>query len=213
MRIKPAHLMPGLMHRLMPRRRFMFILASLAVLAQVPAVSADRSRDEALWSSLKSGGFVILLRHAVTEAGIGDPPDFRLGDCSTQRNLSEQGRMDARRIGKAIRERGIPVQEVQSSRWCRCMETARLAFGHARPVPHLDSMFNDTEAARSKKARATFESIAAAQSSTSNLVLVTHAQNISALAGVSPGSGEMVIVKLIAPNKFQLAGRIDIPAE
>lgn len=205
MRIQPV--------RFMARRRCMLVLASLAALLQIPEVSADRSTDEALWSALKSGGFVILLRHAVTEPGIGDPPGFRLGDCSTQRNLSAQGRKDAQRIGAAFRERGIPVQEVQSSRWCRCMDTARLAFGRASPAPHLDSMFNDAENMRTAKARATFQSIAAKLTSTSNLVLVTHAQNIAALAGISPASGEMLVVKPAGSNRFQLAGRIDIPAE
>src|SRR5688572_17565050 len=85
--------------------------------------------DEALWSLLKKGGQVVLMRHAVTTPGVGDPPGFRLDDCSTQRNLTDAGRQDARRVGAAFRARNIVVESVYSSPWCRCVETANLAFG------------------------------------------------------------------------------------
>jgi hypothetical protein len=94
--------------------------------------------DELLWAALKEGGHVILIRHATTDPGTGDPPGFKLGDCSTQRNLSEAGRIEARRIGDAFAQRSIPVGEVRSSRWCRCLETARIAFGSVQPWAMLD---------------------------------------------------------------------------
>jgi hypothetical protein len=86
------------------------------------------SADEALWNLPKAGGQVVVIRHSSTEPGIGDPPGFRLDDCSTQRNLSAAGREEARRIGAAFRDRGVPVGRVLSSRWCRSLETTLLAF-------------------------------------------------------------------------------------
>ena len=98
----------------------------LAVLRLSPAGAEDP-----VWDALRGGGLVMLIRHAATEPGLGDPPGFRVEDCATQRNLSEAGRAEARLIGAAFRHRGIPVHRVLSSRWCRCLETGRLAFGRA----------------------------------------------------------------------------------
>ena len=81
--------------------RWLLVLAALAP----PALRAD----EALWSLLRSGGQVVLVRHAATDPGVGDPPGMKLDDCSTQRNLSEEGRSEARRLGEALRSRAIPV--------------------------------------------------------------------------------------------------------
>ena len=112
----------------------------LALLA-IPA--AAFAGNDALWDLLRGGGQIVLLRHATTTSGVGDPPGFRLDDCATQRNLTEAGRREARRIGAAFEDRGIPVGRVLSSRWCRCMETARLAFGRAEHWAALDSNFED----------------------------------------------------------------------
>src|SRR5688572_28986342 len=84
--------------------------------------------DDALWALLKKGGQVVLIRHAVTTPGVGDPPGFTIQDCKTQRNLTAAGRKEAERLGAAFRQRAIPVGRVLSSPWCRCLETAKLAF-------------------------------------------------------------------------------------
>jgi hypothetical protein len=96
-----------------------------------------------LWALLKAGGQVVVMHHASTDPGVGDLPDLRLEDCATQRNLSAAGREEARRIGEAFRARGVPIGDLLSSRWCRCLETARLAFGRVEPWPPLDSFFRD----------------------------------------------------------------------
>jgi Histidine phosphatase superfamily (branch 1) len=132
----------------MSRRRF---ILTLACVAAGRLAAADAASEESFWSALKSGGYVVLLRHAVTELGIGDPPNFKLEDCGTQRNLSAKGRADAERIGKAFRARGIPIEDVLSSRWCRCIDTAQLAFERVKPEPMLDSMFNAPESVRKKR--------------------------------------------------------------
>ena len=113
-----------------PAYRWTTVLLLLAMALPLPAVARA---SEPLWTLLKGGGQVVLLRHASTPPAMGDPPGFRLDDCATQRNLSAIGREESRRIGAAFTTRGIPVDRVLSSPWCRCLETARLAFGAAEP--------------------------------------------------------------------------------
>lgn len=132
-----------------------------------------------------------------------------LNDCATQRNLSAAGRDEARRIGDAFRTRHIPVKEVRSSRWCRCIQTARLAFGRVEPWPILDSLFHDrsgepaqTEAVRSFVKQYKGRAIA---------VLVTHGANISAITGVHPAQGEMVILKPDLSDEIRIVGRLTAP--
>jgi phosphohistidine phosphatase SixA len=176
-----------------------------------PAAHAAAGVDEEkIWKTLESGGHIVLIRHAVTESGIGDPPEFKLGDCSTQRNLSDKGRSDAKRIGEAFRKRGIPVAEVLSSRWCRCLDTAKLAFGKYTPVPMLDSMFNDRNKPIEEKVRE-FSRVAAQPLMKGNLVMVTHQYNIDEFTGVSPASGEMVIVRPDRAGKVEVIGRLSVP--
>ena len=147
-----------------------------------------------MWSALKTGGHAALIRHAEAP-GFDDPPGFRLDDCSTQRNLSEEGRAQARAIGERFRENGIRNPTVYSSQWCRCMDTARLlGLGEVTPFPGLNSFVRD----RSRKERQTAEVMALIRKARggSPLVLVTHQVNISALAGVGAGSGEIVVVRI-----------------
>ncbi|MBI2216337.1 MAG: histidine phosphatase family protein [Candidatus Rokubacteria bacterium] len=161
--------------------------------------------DDALWALLKGGGQVVMIRHAAAP-GTGDPPGFRIDDCSAQRNLSEAGREEARQIGAVFRARGIPVGRVLSSRWCRCLETARLAFGRAEPWPALESLFRDPnlEEARTREVR----QLVSRPFMGANLILVTHNFNIRALTGISPASGEMVVITPGGDRRFRVAGRL-----
>lgn len=188
------------------------MLCLVWALLALPALAAhaDSVDEEKVWSALRNGAYVVLIRHAVTEPGIGDPPGFEIGKCATQRNLSVQGKADAKRIGDAFRRRAIPISEVLSSRWCRCVDTAMLAFGKATPLPMLDSMFNDREKPADEKIREVFAAIERRPAS-GNLILVTHNQNIQALTGVSPTPGEMVVVSAAEPGKLKLVGRLDVP--
>jgi broad specificity phosphatase PhoE len=174
----------------MYRRTF---LATFTLLAATMAWSADTAGDEATWRSLKEGGHIILMRHALTDEGISDPPDFHLGDCSTQRNLSATGRDDAREIGAAFRSHEIPLGPVLSSGWCRSMDTARLAFGRAELAPMLNSMFEEAAAARTRKISQVMAYVTAYKQP-GNLVLVTHDANIRAMTGESVAAGAMLIV-------------------
>jgi len=153
---------------------------------------------------------VVLLRHALTVPGIGDPPGFRFDDCSTQRNLSDEGRAQAGRLGAAFRASGVPVGAVLSSRWCRCRDTATIAFDRYEPWTAVDSFFDGAarglapDAARTQTAE--LRTRIAAYREQDNLVLVTHQVNITALTGLYPAVGEFIVLRPAARG-FSLAGR------
>lgn len=178
-------------------------VALLSVLLLIP--SATGAHKE-LWTLLRGGGQIVLIRHATTTPGVGDPAGFRLGDCASQRNLTDAGRDQARRLGAAFRAREVPVGRVLSSRWCRCLETARLAFGLAEPWESLDSIFED-RAREPERTRAVRRAVGA-RPADGNLVLVTHGANILALTGVSPAPGEFLVLTPQPDGAFRVAGRL-----
>lgn len=181
-------------------------LVALLALA-VAALAAPPARgDDALWALLQQGGQVVMLRHGATDGGVGDPAGFRLDDCATQRNLSEAGRNDARRIGAAFRARGIPIAGARSSRWCRCLETGRLAFGTVEPWPALDSQFHDKSRAE-EQARAVRQQ-AGERPAGGNLIMISHGTNIAAWTGIFLAPGEMLVLTPQGNGAFTVAGRI-----
>ncbi len=126
--------------------------------------------------------------------GVGDPPDFRLGDCATQRLLSDAGRDQAKAIGAALRERGVKADRVLSSAWCRCVDTAELMdLGPVEVFEPLNSFFGTGDAA----ARQTeaVRKLIGDWKGPGTLVLVTHQVNVTALTDVFPASGEMVVLR------------------
>ncbi|HEY7250425.1 MAG TPA: histidine phosphatase family protein [Methylomirabilota bacterium] len=181
----------------------------LLLVAMALPLPAGARASESLWTLLKGGGQVVLLRHGSTPPEMGDPTGFRLDDCATQRNLSAAGREESRRIGAAFTARGIPVERVLSSPWCRCLETARLAFGAALPWDPLSSLFAD----RTRQAEQTraFRELAGQKRPGANVILVTHGANIVAFVGVGPAMGEMVIVTPQGGGSFAVAGRLPPP--
>ncbi len=183
--------------------------APVAPVAAAEPAKANETTSAALWAALKSGGHVILIRHASTVPGTGDPPGFVLGDCATQRNLSDAGRAEAKQIGATFRERGVPIGNVMSSRWCRCLDTARLAFDKVRVQPwaSLDSHF-DNPSNGAVQAASVKTGLAKQEIEGSNLVLVTHQVNITALTGIYPAQGEAVIAKR-AGRELRVLGRLN----
>jgi phosphohistidine phosphatase SixA len=188
-------------------KRRELLLGTATLLLAARAGAQQPVQPAALWSELERGGAGILLRHAQTEAGVGDPPGFRIGDCATQRNLSDDGRRQAQRIGAALAAPAVRVDEVLSSQWCRCLETARLAFpkGRVEPYPALNSFFDDRSTER-QQAREVAARIAAIRAP-ANVVFVTHHVNILALTGIAVGSGEAVLVRW-AGGSVQTLGRL-----
>lgn len=190
----------------MKRRALLGRWLLLALLA-VPAAHAD----EALWSLLKGGGQVVLVRHALTTPGVGDPEGMILADCATQRNLSDEGRAHAKQLGEAFRARAVSVGQLLSSPWCRCLETARLAFGREpQTSTALSNLFGrgDPQGRQVAQLRA----LVSRKPAAGNVVMVTHGSTILALTGVSPGTGEMVVVTPQGEGKFAVAGRLAVPA-
>jgi len=197
----------------MQRRRLLTLGLACALPAALPAFGAGfaaqapaQSIPGELWQRLQAGGLVLLLRHAATDPGIGDPPGFELAQCGTQRNLSASGRRDAQALGAAVRAHGIPVGRVWSSRWCRCLDTARLAFGQAEPVPLLDSLFQQ-DAAHVRTATAALRGRLVAPAAGTNTVLVTHDINIRALVDESVAPGEVLVLRA-APGRLEVLGRL-----
>jgi broad specificity phosphatase PhoE len=168
---------------------------------------AAQASDE-LWELLRKGGQVVMIRHALTEAGVGDPQGFRLSDCSTQRNLSEEGRAHAKRIGEAFRLHRVPVDEVLASPWCRCVETASLAFGKADLLPALSNLFGRSEN-RERQVEELTRLIGTPRTG-GNLVLVTHGSTILALTRIPVSMGEIMVITPRGDGRFALAGRFSV---
>jgi broad specificity phosphatase PhoE len=175
-----------------PDRRRLLAATLLGTAGWVPAASGD----ESAWRVLAGDGWAVLLRHAQTLPGVGDPPGFRLDDCSTQRNLSEAGRAESRRLGEQFVRRGIRVDEVLSSRWCRCVDTARLAFpdSEVRVFEPLNSFFGD--GSQRERQNAELRRYLASQDPARRIVMVTHQVNITALTGEFVAMGEALVVRL-----------------
>jgi phosphohistidine phosphatase SixA len=184
------------------------LLCLLAALAALPAAGFAQADDPDLWLALKEGRAVALMRHAYAP-GVGDPENFRLDDCSTQRNLSVEGAIEAQRTGDIFRAQGIEEADVRSSQWCRCLETGRwLKLGPVEPMPALNSFFADRAGAPEQTAAV--REFLASRKSMEPLVLVTHQVNITALTDLTPRSGEIVVIRPpeSASGEIEVLGRI-----
>ena len=179
-----------------------FMIVLLLPMASAPAVAAD----EALWALLRGGGQVVLLRHAATDMQQRDQVEAPLGDCSRQRNLTDDGREDSRLIGAAFRTRGVPVGRVLSSGYCRCLDTARLAFGRVEPWLALQQSLTDTEVQAQRAAE--IRALAGNPPTGGNLILVSHQYPIRVVTGVQIDEGELLILTPRGEGVFDIAGRI-----
>ena len=184
-----------------------FVPSALAmVLLIAPAVVADEAQDA--WAALAKGGHVALIRHGNAPPGYGgDPPGFRIDDCSTQRNLDDIGRQESRALGEAFRKHGVRVDRTLASPWCRCMETARLmAVGEVESswalVPDRDS---------NAPAHLTeLKALVSGWRGPGTLVLVTHALTMQPLVGILPSQAEAIVLKPTpgSGSGIQVVGRI-----
>lgn len=176
---------------------------------------ADReratSRERSYVDALRQGGCMVLIRHASTVAGIGDPPGMRLDDCSTQRNLSEEGREQSRRIGRWFASHKLVPTAVRSSQWCRCLDTAKIAFSReiigadvrVEPWTALNSFFQGQgdQQRQLQEAMQGARSMAMRRSVGQFEVWVTHHVVIGSLTGHYPASGEMVVARYTETGK------------
>jgi phosphohistidine phosphatase SixA len=144
------------------------------------------------------------MRHTLAP-GFGDPENFELHKCDTQRNLSTEGIIKAQKNGKLLKSIGIVTASVYSSQWCRCVDTANnLDLGPILILPPLNSFFQNLS--NKAKQTDTIRNWINSQNLAKPTILVTHQVNITALTGVYPSSGEIVVVKRIRNSGLKLVG-------
>jgi phosphohistidine phosphatase SixA len=188
------------------------LLAGILGAALVP--TAAQAKDLKIWDQLQGTnptGYVLLMRHALAP-GIGDPENFQVNDCSTQRNLNQEGRQDAREIGQWLVRREVKIFRVESSRWCRAKETAQLLdIGRVRLNKNLDSLFRDSDPLNDPQTANIKKRILDHRKIKGLLVMVGHSVNIQALTNVSLESGEGVLIRATSQGKIKVVGYSPAP--
>ena len=165
----------------------LFLLILLSFNISVKANSNDK-----LQGLLKEGGKLIFIRHAIAPGG-GDPIDFNILRCETQRNLSKEGIAQSKNIGKFFSKNNIKIDKVLSSEWCRCKQTAQYAFNKYEPKSFLNSFFSTKFASNKNKQIYDLKKYIEEWKGNKNLVFVTHYVVIRELLGYAPSSGEIII--------------------
>jgi phosphohistidine phosphatase SixA len=183
------------------------LVARVAAEEWTALATATLAGDEALagpdlLAALRNGGFVIYFRHARTDFSQDDTDLSDLSNCATQRNLSAEGRTQARLIGDAIATLAIPIGDILSSELCRTRETAELAFGEATPAPDLSSFGTaGSEVEEEERVAALRRLLATPPAPGSNTILVGHQFNIQAAAGISLAEGQAAIFRPFASSE------------
>ena len=184
--------------------------SAMASLDRPPTtLNAAQAAEQDIWAQMREGtGYVVLLRHAQTVSGTGDPPGFQLDDCSTQRNLSATGRARAVRIGRVFRDRKIPIRQVLSSQYCRCLETAKLLdLGAIEPSPMLNSIFEDRTTA-TQQTQQVRQEIFNHRDTPGIIMMVSHFANINELSGIGLQSGGAVVMRANRQGDLEVVGQI-----
>ena len=193
------------------RRAIVVLLLALPFFC-VPARAAptDPLSSAEATQLLKAGGVALLLRHGQTESGVGDPPGFTLANCKSQRNLSSDGRAQVRAMADRAKKSGIRFARVYTSQWCRCRDTARL-LADAKDLPRDWPVLNSQFAGNPTIADANEQIVTLLRTSpaTESWLLVTHQVNISSATGISPASGEGVLVRVTASG-LSVLGRVTL---
>jgi phosphohistidine phosphatase SixA len=188
-------------------KRLIALLIFSLIFTLSPRISM--ANELAIWDKLQGTapkGYVLLLRHSLAP-GVGDPENFDLSDCSTQRNLSAVGRQDAQDVGRWLARREIKIARVESSRWCRAKETANLLnLGKVRLNRNLDSLFEESDALNHPQTIKVRKQIVNHRNKTGMLILVGHFVNIAALTNVGVDSGEGVLVRADSKGVIKVVG-------
>ena len=193
----------------MIRPQVLIVCTVIIICFSITASVFSADNESLLWDALTSGDHFALLRHTLAP-GTGDPPEFRLGQCKTQRNLSNKGRDQAGKIGGRFRENNIFEARIFSSQWCRCLETAKLLkLGQIEELVALNSFFGQYER-RDSQTDMLLEWLKV-QDLDRPFILVTHQVNITALTGIYPDSGELVIVQRSGTGDIRVIGTIKTP--
>ena len=188
-------------------RVWTFIIVFLSGLCTVAMADVDSDRAEIIENML-AGGHILMIRHALAP-GTGDPANFQIGDCSTQRNLDDRGRDQARAIGDWLRSKGITSARVYSSQWCRCLETANLLkLGPVAELPALNSFYELTDN-REPNLKALREFITKQPPDGKLIIMVSHLVTISAIADEAVSSGEGVLLRRNPAELYEIVGRLN----
>ena len=182
------------------------LIATTGLLIAVLVNSVGLSHADGLWDALKSGNHLVLMRHALAP-GYGDPANFDVKECRTQRNLNEVGRQQSIDIGDLFRSNGIDKAIVLSSQWCRCLATANLLnLGNVSELPFLNSFFENFY----REQFQTDDTIQWIRIAPLRIptILVSHQVYIAALTGHSARSGELVFVRKSTDGRFKVIGSI-----
>ena len=156
------------------------------------------------WNLAQEGNKIILIRHSLAPGG-GDPPGFKINDCKTQRNLNLTGIKQSKKIGKLFKQNKVPVDQVLSSQWCRCKDTAKYAFGNYKEFTALNSTFQSPyNRNEGKQLKELYNFVKKWDGKGKNLILITHYSIITAVTTAVPSSGEIVI----ADKNFKVLGTI-----
>ena len=183
------------------------VILSLTFLIAMPTAASAADQSDVI-NRLKAGGHILMIRHALAP-GNGDPPNFKIGDCATQRNLDDTGRDQARSIGVWLRNNDVTSARVYSSQWCRCLETARLLnLGPVQELAALNSFYERTQD-RGPNLKALNNFISQQPVKGELIVLVTHFVTISGIAGTGVSSGEGVLLALHEEAPYTVVGRLD----
>ena len=167
-------------------------------------ISFQLNASEQSWKIAQEGDKIILIRHSLAPGG-GDPTGFKIDDCKTQRNLNRTGINQSKKIGKLFKKNKVPVDQVLSSQWCRCKDTAKHAFGDFREFTALNSTFQSPyDKNEGKQLNELYDYVSKWDSKGKNLVLVTHYSIITAVTNAVPSSGEIVITN----KDFDVLGSI-----
>ncbi len=197
---------------LMGTRRTWFGLVTIVITVVLCGLSSPVVASERVWQELRDGkGMVILYRHALAP-GSGDPTNFDISACSTQRNLSDAGRDQARDMGAELLRRGVRVRRVLSSPWCRSRETAELMrLGPVHTMKRFGSTYTTPAQITKRRADLALRTIARQSGRTGVLVVTSHQVNIIDLTGIAPISGEGIVVRYEG-NELEVVGRVPAPA-
>lgn len=186
------------------------ILFWLTLLIASGAFAADDDGN-ALVRELQQGGYVIFFRHAGTNSAIKDIDTKNLTNCATQRNLTSYGRQQSQMIGDAFKSLKISVGEIFTSEYCRCVDTARIAFGRASPVPSLSSYMTVSDIEKQQRVQSIRRLLNTVPAPGTNTVIVSHHFMFEDASGITLAEGEAAIFKPGAPEKGLFIARI--PAE
>ena len=167
-------------------------------------ITLQLNASEQAWDLTQDGNKIILIRHSLAPGG-GDPAGFKIDDCKTQRNLNKKGINQSKKIGKLFKKNKVLIDQVLSSQWCRCKDTAKYAFGEYKEFTALNSTFQSPyNKNEGKQLKELYNYVKKWNGNGKNLVLITHYSIITAVTNAVPSSGEIVI----ADKNFKVLGTI-----